>query len=83
MTTRSEATLEPACVTTVEITRRAGIGNNDPRRFAPTSYGVTRGLLRLGFEDLFLRHPAQGEHDIVLGTTDLQDYAVLVWRAFS
>lgn len=83
VTTQSETTFEPVCLTTIEITRRAGIGNNDSRRFAPTSYGVTGGPLRLEFEDLFLRRPAQGEHDIVLGTADLQDYAVLVWKAFS
>jgi len=74
--------VSPECVQTVDIIRAASVGDHDPRRFLPNSYRVTRGLLCLEFEDLFLRRPGPGEHDIVFGTKELQEFAVRFWRSY-
>ncbi|CAG9997627.1 unnamed protein product [Clonostachys byssicola] len=49
-------------------------GNNNP--YSTESYEVTSGgALRLEFEDLFLRPPGPGEHDVVIDNYHLQRIA--------
>ncbi|KAL2753765.1 hypothetical protein ACRALDRAFT_1065025 [Sodiomyces alcalophilus JCM 7366] len=81
MAAQAQPVLSPVCVQTIAITRAPGLSLNDPRRFIPSSYRVTSGLLRLEFEDLFLRDPRPGEGDLILGTTELQSFAASVWRS--
>ncbi|KAI5865219.1 hypothetical protein GGS23DRAFT_603850 [Durotheca rogersii] len=71
--TRAAQALTPTAVQTVTIKRAAGIGPTSPRK----------GLLRLEFENLFLRQPTGNESDIILGTTELQVYASDVWRTLN
>lgn len=79
-TRRSEAmACQPRCMQTVQVSR-PGVGPGDAARLNPDSYVVARGPLRLEFEDVFLRHPGHGEHDIVFDEPVLKDMAVRVWR---
>ncbi|CAH0037393.1 unnamed protein product [Clonostachys solani] len=66
--------LEPACQQVINITRNSATAN----RTLPLSYSVTGGALELRFSDLFLRHPGQGEGDIVVEVEDLQWLAATV-----
>lgn len=76
---QSQPVFSPVCVQTIKITRAPGVSRGDQRRFSPSSYRVVTGL-RLEFEDLFLRHPRQGEGDLILGTVELQECAALIWK---
>ncbi|CAG9938261.1 unnamed protein product [Clonostachys rosea f. rosea IK726] len=67
-TTRSMSHLEPQLIQSIIIERN--LGSTNPN--APESYTVTSGELRLAFEDLFLRPPRQGEHDVVITIRNLQ-----------
>lgn len=78
---QNQPVFSPVCVQTIQITQAPGVSLYDRRRFAPSSYRVTRGLLRLEFKDLLLREPCQGEGDLILGTAELQEFASLVWKA--
>jgi hypothetical protein len=66
--------LELTCQQVINITRNSTTAN----RTLPSSYSVTGGALELGFSDLFLRDPGQGEGDIVVEAEDLQWLAATV-----
>lgn len=65
-TTRAAAILEPNCLQSIHIG-------------SPILYHVTRGSLRLGFSELFLRAPGTGERDIIIDVAHLQWIANEVW----
>lgn len=71
---------EPTCVHTTEITWANGITASHPNVLAPASYVVSNTPLRLQFQDILLRQPGPGEHDIVLNVGDFQRFASLVWE---
>ncbi|KAK7218587.1 hypothetical protein V2G26_006590 [Clonostachys chloroleuca] len=77
-TTRASSRPNPQSNQVITITRIPG--NNNPH--LTESYEVTSGgALRLEFEDLFLRLPGPGEHDVIIENYDLQDIAMRVARA--
>ena len=77
--TRSECRRMPECVHTIEISRSDA--GEEPHSASPESYRVTRGALRLEFEELFLRSPVGEEADIIITEEELQLYASKVWAA--
>jgi hypothetical protein len=72
--TRAARRLEPRLDQSIYITQAP---SGDP--MDPTSYIVTRGVLRLEFHLLFLRQPATGEQDVIIEIPRLQMIAVKVW----
>ncbi|KFH46359.1 hypothetical protein ACRE_027910 [Hapsidospora chrysogenum ATCC 11550] len=68
--TRAGSRRVPECVHTINIT------NEDHHSASPESYRVSRGALRLEFEDLFLRSASGGEEaDIVITEEELKHFA--------
>ena len=76
--TRSEHRRTPQCVHIIEISHPDA--GEEPHSVSPESYRVTRGALRLDFEELFLRSPVgEDEADIIITEEELQLYASVVW----
>ncbi|CAH0015449.1 unnamed protein product [Clonostachys rhizophaga] len=76
-TTRASSRQNPQSNQVITITRVPGSTNP----YFAESYEVTSGgALRLEFQDLFLRPPGPGEHDVIIENYDLQDIATRVAR---
>ena len=63
--------------------QRIQIYPHQAERSDPSSFIVNGGPLIIEFHLLFLRPPTGTEHDIVIGTTNLQFLATEVWRAYA
>jgi hypothetical protein len=79
--TRAESRRVPECVHTIQISRPDITDEN--HLVSPESYRVSRGALRLEFEDLFLRSANGEEADIVITEEELQRFAAKVWARVS
>lgn len=76
MTTRVAARLEPSRSQAITIIRGPGITNADPNCSNPASYIVTRDVLWLEFDLLFLRRPGCDWHPGIA----MQMYTVKAWE---
>ena len=70
-----EVVLEPYCAHVVKLDPPA-----EDQRLDPRAWTVTGGDLRLGFRDLLLRGPGEGEGDIVVEEGVLRMIAVTITR---
>lgn len=75
--TCSEHRRTPECVHTIEITQLDA--GEEPHSVSPESHRVTRGAMRLEFEELFVRPPVGEEANIIITEEELQLYASRVW----